>query len=118
LGEFLDYGLTRGEALPIKEHFHPALRQEFKQAICNLRILGRVADEAIVWTLFKIPGDHGLLDVGWGRISKNGALGVGEFLVAAVVAAVVDEFLGGGEVSRRGLPLGWNLAKRQARREA
>ncbi len=33
-----------------------------------------------------------------GLAVKDGGLGVGEFLVAAVVAAIVDEFLSGGEV--------------------
>jgi hypothetical protein len=37
-------------------------------------------------------------------LAENGALGVGEFFVAVVVAAVVDEFLGGGEVGLRGFP--------------
>ncbi len=35
---------------------------------------------------------------------KNGFLGVGEFFVAAVVAAIVDEFLGGGEIGGGGIP--------------
>ena len=36
--------------------------------------------------------------------TKDGAFGVGEFLVAAVVAAGVDEFLGGGEIVLGRLP--------------
>lgn len=34
----------------------------------------------------------------------QGLLGVGEFFVAAVVAAGVDEFLGGGEIGGGGFP--------------
>lgn len=37
-------------------------------------------------------------------LSENRLLGVGEFFVAAVVAAGVDEFLGGGE-SHEGRPI-------------
>ena len=43
-----------------------------------------------------------------------GALGGGEFLVAAVVAAVFDEFLGGGEVDLWGLPRVTFLAEQEA----
>lgn len=35
-------------------------------------------------------------------LSENRLLGVGEFFVAAVVAAIVDEFLGGGEIGLQG----------------
>jgi len=45
------------------------------------------------------------------RRADNGALGVGEFFVAAVIAAVVDEFLGGGQVVLRGFPRVRCLAK-------
>ena len=45
--------------------------------------------------------------------AENGAFGVGEFLVAAVVAAVVAECLGGGEVGRQGRPRGRVLAEAQ-----
>jgi len=38
------------------------------------------------------------------RQFEDGALGVGEFFVAAVVATVIDECLGGGEVVLRGFP--------------
>ena len=34
-------------------------------------------------------------------MTADGALSVGELFVAAVVAAFVDEFLGGGEVLQR-----------------
>src|ERR1039458_5372755 len=36
--------------------------------------------------------------------SEDGALGIGEFFVAAMVAAVVDEFLGSGEIVLRRFP--------------
>jgi len=49
--------------------------------------------------LKELASSHRLL-----RRAKDRALGVGEFLVAAVVAASVDELLGGGEISLRRLP--------------
>ncbi|MEK7692141.1 MAG: hypothetical protein AAB425_14090, partial [Bdellovibrionota bacterium] len=36
--------------------------------------------------------------------TKNGALCVGEFFIAAVVTALIDELLGGSEVTLRGFP--------------
>lgn len=47
-------------------------------------------------------------------LSKNRLLGVGEFFVAAVVAAIVDEFLGGGDVVLRGFPRVRFLAEEEA----
>lgn len=45
---------------------------------------------------------------------QDGAFGVGEFFVSAVVAAVVDEFLGGGEVGLRGFQRVGFLAEEEA----
>ena len=43
---------------------------------------------------------------GWIRLcAEDGMFGVGEFFVAAVVAAGVDQFLGGGEIGLRTNPL-------------
>ena len=46
--------------------------------------------------------------------TENGACGVSVVFSAAVVAAVVDEFLGGGEVGLRGLPRVRLLAEEEA----
>ncbi|MDZ4341551.1 MAG: hypothetical protein U1E51_03835 [Candidatus Binatia bacterium] len=48
------------------------------------------------------------------RRTEDGALGVGEFLLAAVIAAVVDEFLGGRKVVLRGFSRERFLAEKEA----
>src|SRR5687768_11581327 len=47
-------------------------------------------------------------------LTQDGLLSVGEFFVAAVVAAVADEFLGGGEIVMRGFPRVRFLAEKEA----
>jgi hypothetical protein len=46
--------------------------------------------------------------------TKDGLLGVGKFLVAAVVAAIVDDFLGGGEIVLGRFPRVRFLAEEEA----
>jgi hypothetical protein len=46
--------------------------------------------------------------------TEDSALGVGEFFVTAVVAAIVNEFLGGGEIILRRFPRVKFLAKEKA----
>jgi hypothetical protein len=49
-----------------------------------------------------------------GSRPQDRRFGVGEFFVAAVVAAFVDEFLGGGEVSGGGVPGIVSLAEEES----
>jgi hypothetical protein len=46
--------------------------------------------------------------------SQDGCFGVGEIFVAAVVAAIVDEFLGGGKVGSGGIPRILGFAEEEA----
>ncbi len=48
-------------------------------------------------------------------MTEDGALGVGEFFIAEMVAAVVDEFLSGSEGVRQGFPRESFLAKKNGR---
>jgi hypothetical protein len=47
-------------------------------------------------------------------LTEDGAFGIGEFFVAAVVAAGVDEGFGGGEVGGGGFPGILRLAEEEA----